>query len=85
MASSFDPDGEIVKRGVPNIREKIGRRRFMKGAGTATVAASMGLAGCSNPADQGEDSSGGGPIPDEPLRMACIGFTSGPASVFGPR
>jgi len=83
MASSFDPDGEIVKRGVPNIREKIGRRRFMKGAGTATVAASMGLAGCSNPADQGEDSSGGGPIPDEPLRMACIGFTSGPASVFG--
>jgi len=55
----------------------------MKGAGTATVAASMGLAGCSNPADQGEDSSGGGPIPDEPLRMACIGFTSGPASVFG--
>ncbi|WP_256549439.1 ABC transporter substrate-binding protein [Natrinema caseinilyticum] len=83
MASSFDPDGEIVKSGVPNIREKVGRRRFMKGAGTATVAASMGLAGCSNPAKQGGGSAGGGEIPSEPLRMACIGFTSGPASVFG--
>lgn len=58
----------------------------MRGAGAATAAASMGLAGCSNPAsqsDSGGDGGGGGEIPGEPLRMACIGFTSGAASVFG--
>ncbi|MFC6993779.1 ABC transporter substrate-binding protein [Haladaptatus sp. GCM10025707] len=44
------------------------------------------MAGCSNPASDdslGGGSDGGGEIPSEPLRMACIGFTSGPAAVFG--
>lgn len=85
MESSFNPDGNIVKRGSPPGKQKMGRRRFLKGAGAATVAASM--AGCNNPVSSGEEAAGGnnggGEIPSEPLTMACIGFTSGPAAVFG--
>lgn len=84
MRPSFNPDGKIVQRGTPPSR-RINRRRFLRGAGAATIAASM--AGCSNPAaGGGSGSSGGngsGQIPSEPLTMATIAFTSGPASVFG--
>lgn len=82
MRPSLKPDGNIVKRGMPPASSLPNRRTFLKGAGAATVAAS--LAGCSNPAsDDGGSGNGGGEIPSEPLRMAGIGFTSGPASVFG--
>jgi branched-chain amino acid transport system substrate-binding protein len=85
MRRSFDPDGEIVQRGLPPVI-RLDRRTFLKGAGTATAAASM--AGCSNPAGNGGNGgngggNGGGEIPSEPLSMATVGFTSGSASVFG--
>ena len=85
MRPSLEPDGDVVKRGVPPVEPPVDRRTFLKGAGAATVAAS--LAGCNNPAAGGGGNNasdgGGGQIPSEPLRMATIAFTSGPASVFG--
>jgi len=82
MRPSFNPDGDIVKRGHPPVEKHVDRRTFLKGAGAATLAASM--AGCGNPAEQGGGGGeGGGEIPSEPLQMACVGFTSGAASVFG--
>jgi len=84
MRPSFDPDGDIVKRGRPPVDEHVDRRTFLKGAGAATIAASM--AGCGNPMGNGGGGGGGGgggQIPSEPLRMATIAFTSGAASVFG--
>jgi branched-chain amino acid transport system substrate-binding protein len=82
MRPNFEPDGDIVKRGIPPVDPHVDRRTFLKGAGAATLAASM--AGCGNPAEQGPGGGGGGgEIPSEPLQMACIGFTSGAASVFG--
>ncbi|MFT4884114.1 MAG: branched-chain amino acid transport system substrate-binding protein [Natronomonas sp.] len=86
MRPSLKPDGEIVKRGIPPVDPHVDRRTFLKGAGAATAAASM--AGCSNPTDTGNGNgngggNGGGEIPSEDLSMACVGFTSGPAAVFG--
>lgn len=85
MVPLFEPDGEIVQRGIPDDGPRFDRRTFMKGAGTA--AAGSALAGCSNPVQQsqgnGNSGSKGGDIPGEPLKMAVVGFTSGPASVFG--
>lgn len=79
------PDGDIVKRGLPPAKPPVNRRTFLKGAGAATMAAS--LAGCNNPVgDSGgsqNDDTDGGEIPSEPLRMATVAFTSGAASVFG--
>lgn len=83
MRPSLKPDGDVVKRGTPPVDPHVDRRTFLKGAGAASVAAS--LAGCPNPAGDGGGGGGGGggEIPSEPLSMACIGFTSGPAAVFG--
>lgn len=86
MRPSFEPDGDIVKRGIPPVDPHVDRRTFLKGAGAATAAASM--AGCNNPAAGGDGNGdggggGGGEIPSEPLRMATVGFTSGSAAVFG--
>ncbi|MFC7157042.1 ABC transporter substrate-binding protein [Halomarina halobia] len=83
MRPPLKPDGDIVQRGIPPVDPHLDRRTFLKGAGAATIAASM--AGCSNPAADGGGGGGGGggEIPSEPLRMACVGFTSGPAAVFG--
>lgn len=80
---SLNPDGDVVKRGVPPVDSHVDRRTFLKGAGAATTAAS--LAGCPNPTETGNGGGGGGggEIPSEPLTMACVGFTSGPAAVFG--
>lgn len=84
MRPSLKPDGEIVKRGIPPVDRHFDRRTFLKGAGAATMAASM--AGCSNPTETGNGGNGGnggGEIPSEDLKMAVVGFTSGPAAVFG--
>lgn len=81
MRPSLKPDGEVVKRGIPPVEPHLDRRNFLKGAGAATVAASM--AGCPDPTSDEGPGGGGGEIPGEPLRMACVGFTSGPAAVFG--
>lgn len=82
MRPFLNPDGDVVKRGIPPVDPHVDRRTFLKGAGAASVAAS--LAGCPNPAeDGGGGGGGGGEIPSEPLSMACVGFTSGPAAVFG--
>lgn len=85
MRPRLKPDGDVVKRGTPPMESHLNRRNFLKGAGTATIAASM--AGCSNPAGNGNGNGGGGggggEIPSEPLEAAVVGFTSGPAAVFG--
>lgn len=82
MRPSLKPDGDVVKRGIPPVDPHVDRRTFLKGAGAASVAAS--LAGCPNPAGNGGGGgNGGGEIPSEPLSMACVGFTSGSAAVFG--
>lgn len=80
----FEPDGEVLRPGLPRDYGP-SRRNVLKAAGAA--GATIPLAGCAflqDPDDDGDAPEADvGDVPDEPLQVGVVAFTSGPAAVFG--